>query len=388
MIWDVAVVGGGTVGLMVARKTSRFADTIVLEEHEEVGIPCHCAGLLSVDSFHGLFPSFNSLVQNKVRGAIFYSPGGYKVRVKAEDTKAYVVDRVGLDRAIYDEALKMGARVELGCKVEKISIKRDGVRVKAGGEELMTRVVVNCEGSRGRFNAQVGLNSPKARLPALQFDVTNVEVDDDSVELHFDKNLTPGFFSYVIPLEINVARVGVAGKGIHPYGSLKAFLRRRFNHYRVVGSRSGYVITSGPIPKTYSDRFIAVGDSAGQTKPTTGGGVALGGLCVNIAADVLKESLESRELSTKELRIYEKRWREALGLDFFIMKTARRLLNRLPNKAIDKLFKLLGDDLSSMLKEGDIDFQGRSLLSLLRGFNAVTVWFHLLREFVEGCVCR
>ncbi|MEM3151596.1 MAG: DUF47 family protein, partial [Candidatus Bathyarchaeia archaeon] len=42
----------------------------------------------------------------------------------------------------------------------------------------------------------------------------------------------------------------------------------------------------GPIPKFYSNGFLAVGDVASQVKPTTGGGVILGMTCAKIAAEV------------------------------------------------------------------------------------------------------
>ena len=40
---------------------------------------------------------------------------------------------------------------------------------------------------------------------------------------------------------------------------------------------AGRIPTTGPVRTTYADNFMMVGDVAGQTKPTTGGGVILGG---------------------------------------------------------------------------------------------------------------
>jgi len=46
---DVAVIGAGPSGLIAAREASlRGEKVLVLEEHREVGLPCHCAGLLSM----------------------------------------------------------------------------------------------------------------------------------------------------------------------------------------------------------------------------------------------------------------------------------------------------------------------------------------------------
>lgn len=47
---EAVVVGAGPAGLIAAREiASRGYDVKVFEEHPEVGVPNHCAGLVSVD---------------------------------------------------------------------------------------------------------------------------------------------------------------------------------------------------------------------------------------------------------------------------------------------------------------------------------------------------
>jgi flavin-dependent dehydrogenase len=47
---EVAVVGGGPAGLIAARElASKGVQVKVFEEHSKIGIPNHCAGVLSIE---------------------------------------------------------------------------------------------------------------------------------------------------------------------------------------------------------------------------------------------------------------------------------------------------------------------------------------------------
>ena len=58
----------------------------------------------------------------------------------------------------------------------------------------------------------------------------------------------------------------------------------------------------GPVPRTWTDRILAVGDAAGLVKPTTGGGIYYGLLTGHLAADVLAEALRDDRLGASRLQ--------------------------------------------------------------------------------------
>ena len=73
--YDVIVVGGGPSGLISAHRVAADGHRVlVLEEHETIGEPDHCAGLLSVSGLDslGLQPP-EDVIQNHVIGARIFT---------------------------------------------------------------------------------------------------------------------------------------------------------------------------------------------------------------------------------------------------------------------------------------------------------------------------
>jgi flavin-dependent dehydrogenase len=111
---------------------------------------------------------------------------------------------------------------------------------------------------------------------------------------------------------------------------------------------------------------MAVGDAASQVKPTTGGGIVFGLACGRIAGETAAKAIRSKDLSAEHLREYEAAWRDLIGFDLRAMSYLRRLLYRLPDRSLDRIFSIAGDLGADQIlnKTPDIDFQGRTLLAL------------------------
>jgi len=393
---DIAVVGAGPAGLVAAiQAITCGVDVSVFEEHSTIGLPTHCAGLVSVKGFKKLgFSPPSNVVLNKVRGAVFFSPSGHSFVVEKETAQAYVLDRVLYDRFLASKAKRSGVNIELSCKVKDVFVKEDKVvisLIKKGIEERVvdTRVLINAEGVKSVISRKLGFNRPQSLLPAVQFEMTDVELNDEFVELYFGRKIAPGFFAWIIPTSDRSARVGLAAKR-RPLSLLKRFLRsskqvsKRFRKSKIVRIIGGTVITGGPISRTWDSRVLLVGDVAGQVKPTTGGGIILGSLCSTIAGKIAGEFVRNN-LPVSFLGNYEKAWRKLFGREFRSMKVLRTLLNFLPDKTLDKLFLYIsryefGEDLA---KYGDMDFQYKTILKSMSNIKALAVAFlTLISQFI------
>jgi geranylgeranyl reductase family protein len=388
---DILVIGAGPAGLIAAREaTSREANTVVLEEHEEIGQPCHCAGLLSLKGIERLgIPADGPFIQNKVNGAHFFSPSGISFTVEKNEPVACVVDRGFLDRFLAQKAMEAGVRISLGKEAKSIERGEKGINVQVGNERFHAKMGIDAEGVSSRIIKVIGLKSLNRDLilPGLQYDLKNVNVDPRYVEVHVGRKIASGFFVWVIPLGQDKVRIGLGCKGANPKELLDEFVKRRFgdeDNLERGKVRSGLIITSGPIDRTFDDRFLVVGDAAGQVKPTTGGGVILGGICASIAGKIAAEAVACGDCSAQFLSRYEHLWKDELDKDFRTMQFARRVMNRLSDQTVDKLFKILiKENLQGLFSaEGDMDLQSSVLLKMLRKREILEVLPSFLRALI------
>jgi len=100
----------------------------------------------------------------------------------------------------------------------------------------------------------------------------------------------------------------------------------------------------GPAGRTYGHRVLTVGDAAGLTKPTTGGGIFYGLLSGLLAAETLTEALQRDRLEARDLRAYEGRWRARLGPHLWASSCVRRLFARLTDRDLERLLEALASE--------------------------------------------
>ena len=129
-----------------------------------------------------------------------------------------------------------------------------------------------------------------------------------------------------------------------------------------------WVVPIVPLARTYGERVLAVGDAAGQVKPTSGGGVYFGMLSAQMAAETAVEALRKGEFGAERLEGYETRWREFLGLDLRLGSLLRRLFSRMADRDVDQLFRVLQKEIRSSRLVGSVSFDWHQglILFLLR----------------------
>ncbi|MFQ6094957.1 MAG: NAD(P)/FAD-dependent oxidoreductase [Candidatus Bathyarchaeia archaeon] len=388
---EIAVIGAGPAGLIAAREAAkRGIDVTVFEEDSEIGVPCHCAGLLSLDGLKEIeVPLDDSYLQNRVRGAHFFSPSKLSFTVERREPVACVVNRSHFDRFLAEQAVRAGARLRLRSKIRTIKRVDGKALLIVDSGEVKANVVIDAEGVASRLIREVGLRPLQTQnlLPALQYDLTGTSIDPDYVEIHTGRNLAPQFFVWVVPLNESSVRVGLGCKGTNPRERLEIFIKNRFKGENLTKIRtiSGLLVTTGPIPRTFHDNFIAVGDVAGQVKPTTGGGVIWGGICAVLAGETGAEAVRHQTFSRDFLENYETRWREKLGKEVSLTLHARRILNRLSDKTLDMIFESvkrsnLQRELSA---EGNMDFQAASILRLVKNRDIFKILVFYMKDLIS-----
>ncbi|MGB2713360.1 MAG: NAD(P)/FAD-dependent oxidoreductase [Vicinamibacterales bacterium] len=384
---DVIVIGAGPAGLSTARAlAAQGRSVLVLEEHEQVGQPVHCTGLLGLEAFDELdLPTHT--IRTVLRSARFHGAGGRTVAVDAHGVAAAVVDRAAFDRALAKQAVDAGADLRCAHRVQQIEIETDRVMVHACAPADRTtafqaRVCVLACGAQYRFNRQLGLGIPRAYLQTAQVEAPFAPLD--TVEIDLDRAIAPGGFAWVVPFSIDRvagARIGLmaVNNAAVRFARYAETLSERFGlpEHAALGAPRLKVLPLGPVRRSYGDRVLAVGDAAGLTKPTTGGGIYYSLLSGNIAAEVLLDRLRDDRLNRESLRSYETQWRARLGPELRAGLAFRTLAARFDNRAVDALLELAAIDgiVPLLRRTADFNWHRETALALLRhaGFRRIVL---------------
>jgi len=397
---DAVVVGAGPCGSFAALNLAKHGvRATVFEEHDEVGIPPHCAGHLSIKGLKhlGLYPLPKEIVENEFYGAVFHSPKGRCFSIRFSQPVTCAVDRILFDGHVAKMARGIGARYNLDSRVESLIIENGfvkGVTVKRSGdieEKFPAKIVINAEGISSRILRQSGLSSLKRQMlvNAAHVEVENVkDAEEDMVEVFLGRDYAPGFYAWFIPKRDDKAKIGLATKTGNPRELLQRLMlkhpiaSKKLRVARVLRTTFHPISLCGPISKTYSEGFLTVGDAASQVKPTTGGGVILGMTCARIAAQVAYEASQRNDFSAEFLSTYQMQCKETLGFDMNVMLRIRKMLNMMSDQKLDNAISFLskiGVD-KALQNIGDLDFQGQALIRALRYPQTLTalIYFCLL----------
>ncbi len=356
--WDVITVGGSVSGLLAAKGVADAGHTVqLLEEDLEIGMPERCDGLVSMKCLEkiGIAPT-NNIIQNIIKRAIFYSPSGLTAEIDASRQRVLVLDRSQFDRELAKIASKTGVDIKVGNKVISNIEKNGIVRVKSKSGVHTSKWIVNATGYSS-------LSNRKMTMQAAKFEVIGNWFDRDRVEIYFDQTKSPGYFIWVIPISNDTAKVGAAGNGVNQFKILDEFITAKGG--TAIKKTAAQIVVGGPIENFISGHIVSVGDAAGQAKPTTGGGIYSGGIGGMLAGKYLGESLSSEDPS--KVIEYEKDWRNLFNKEFGLLFRARRVLERLDNNNIDKIFRAISssDILTKISLESDFDYHSVALLRAL-----------------------
>ena len=329
---DVIVIGGGPCGSFTALNLAKHgAKVTVFEEHSEIGVPSHCTGHVSVEGLKhlGLHPLPAKIVENTSYGAVFHSPNGNAFSVRFSMPVTCVVNRVLFDKYIAEMAERSGVHYFMNSRVENLIVEDDfvkgvGVKKERSEENFSANIVVDAEGVSSKILRLAGLPvlNRDMLVNGVQAEVENVKnTEPDMVEVFLGKDYAPSFYAWLVPKNDGKAKVGLAARSENPKELLKRLMlkhpvaSKKLRAARIIRTAFHPLTLGGPISRTYSNGFLAVGDVASQVKPTTGGGVVFGMTCAEVAADVAYEALRKNDFSAKFLGAYQRRCKESLDFD-------------------------------------------------------------------------
>ena len=386
--YDVLIAGGSISGLLAAREIAAGGlSVLVLEEDAEIGTPEHCGGLVSVAGIRnlGVVPDAHTVQNNRLARAKISSPSRC-FEIGAEKQKVVVLDRRAFDKQIAFQAQKKGAEIRVKCSMRTIAKDSSEYVVKTSEGNISCTYFVDARGVSSIIH-----RTREGMLQSAQYEIYAPWIERDTIEVAFDSERYPGFFAWIIPTAQGTGKVGVAGRHINAANALQSYIDRK-GKYSVVRKIYSSIWVNGPLENFVTDRMIMVGDAAGQSKPTTAGGIyscGMGGVFAGRAVVKEEESAGSKNDIPLLLTQYEKNWSSMFKSEFDKMLIARRFMERLDNKAIDDLVATISPKIVEEVSfYGDFDFHTTALAKMLASKAAArmakALFDNEMRRFVEG----
>ena len=356
----VLVVGGGPVGCMFASLMAPSFTTTVIEEHDHIGIPVQCTGLVSPRVVETA--KAEDAVLAEFKGALFHFPNEVDLEVRGKKTKAVLVDRARFDLICCQRAIDAGAEVITGERFLDFTMDRKGVlaHARAGHvrKEHRVALIIGADGYKSTVGRSAGLGHAKDAVRGLQVDLAEPAAQSDMLDVFVGNDVAPGFFGWRIPCG-SFARVGVCVSqgSLPPVRYLNALLKRlELDREKVTATHSG-LIPFGPPARTYGERVMLIGDSAAQAKPLSGGGLYTGFVAARCAAKVAGQALTDGDLSAKRLSEYQSLWKAELGRELDRGLLLRRAYKRMRDGKLEEIARTLDKpEVREVLSAGDIDF--------------------------------
>ena len=366
-MYDAVIIGGGPIGSYIAKGLAAKGHSVgVLEKGSEDRGKICCTGIVSKNCYQ-TYLADKDLVLKHGRSAKVYSPSGKLINLNHKEDQAFIIDRNRLDSAIAADAVKSGADFLHNHTVKNLDALSDRVLVeyqndiRSGFVEAKTVIIAS--GFNSGWFKQNKIKKELSFTIGAQIEAYHRDIEE--IEIYIGKHVAPGFFGWLVPLDDKRALVGLMTKN-KPNKYLKDFLTLLDEQGKVSlnGDKPAYRgITLQPPERTYGERFIMVGDAAGQVKPLTGGGIYFGLLCADIAVKTIDRALNEDDFRAVKLAVYEKEWKQKLNKEMQICRFARAIYSKLNNRQLDRLIDIsntfgIVDEITAS-DELDFDFHSR-----------------------------
>lgn len=356
MSYDVIIAGGSVAGLLCAREiSSKGFSVLVIEEDYEIGTPEHCGGLVSIAGLAelGVIP-FRKTFDHMIESAKVTSPNGNSFTINSKKQKVIEISRRELDKQIAFQAQKNGAEINVRTSFQEIT----DTGIRTSKEKIDCKIFVDARGVSSLIHKdRTGI------LSSAQYEIYADWIKKGKVEVIFDQEKYPGFFAWIIPSGDGKGKVGVAGRGIKVSEALESILKEK-GKFSTIRKIFAPIWIKGPIKNFVEGKTVIIGDAAGQAKPTTAGGIFTSGMGGVYAGQAISEFLKTN--NRDDLDQYQKKWTARFGKEFEKQLLARKILERIDNNTINKLFETITPEITKEISEkDDFDFHTGSIIKLL-----------------------
>ena len=316
--YDVVVIGGGPIGGYLSRRFNEFGHSVlIIEEHDEIGRPFQCAGLVNPESMKKV--NLHNSILKEIWGARIHSPSGIPVVIGNNSRiRTMSVCRKIFDEGVVLQAIKSGTEILLSSKPNFVNIETDRVKLEIktpeGIKNIESKLLCGADGAHSWVRRFFKMGRPKEMMIGFQIEVTGYEGDEGRLDMYTGRDIAPGYFAWAIPSG-DSTRIGTWSRADLLNGfscedlidrlKSKKLWNHRFENITEIGRFVGPV-PSGFVKKPMIERVALFGDAAGVCKPTTGGGIGPGFNQVDLLVPILSKSIINNDLSDIKMKKHSK----------------------------------------------------------------------------------
>ena len=311
--YDVLVVGAGPIGGYLCRELSNSQLSVLqIEEHNEIGRPFQCAGLVTPSAMVKVGLEHTTLTD--VWGARMHSPNGTNIQIgNPSRIREHVVCRKLFDESVVRQGIEAGTELWLNSTITDATITPNHILCTITKEDqivqIRARLLCGADGAHSWVRRHAKLGRPPETMIGFQTEVVGYPGLDGILDMYTGHDIAPGLFSWVIP-NGDTHRIGMwvrtqdvderSCEMLYNYLINDSKFAYRFEGITEVARYCGPV-PAGVLKKIAKERILLFGDAAAICKPTTGGGIGPGFEQIDLMLPDLIKCFENNDFSERRL---------------------------------------------------------------------------------------
>jgi len=347
-MYDAIIVGGGPAGSSAALYAKQYGlKTIVLEKavfpRDKICGDALSGKCIRIMRELDLLKEIENLDGADINRITFGSPSykQFDLDLKKSNKKGYVIPRLIFDNYLFQK-VKSVSDTQENFIVKDLIYKNGKINGIVGknkdgyDERIEAPVVIGADGANSIVARKSGLYEMDMENTsiAIRCYYSGVKGLSDQIELHYIKEVNPGYF-WLFPIGGGKANIGIglsknyAKKDNRTLQQILSQViksgpfKKRFENATQLEKPTGWNLPCGSIHrKNYGDGFMLIGDSAGIIDPFTGEGIGNAMVSGKYAMKVLSESKTKNNFTKESFSEYDQLLWDEIGKE---LKTSTRL---------------------------------------------------------------
>ena len=347
-MYDAIIVGGGPAGSTAALYAKHYGLKTIVLDKSNFPRDKICGDALSGKCIRimrelDLLKEIENLDGADINRITFGSPSykQFDLDLKKSNKKGYVIPRLIFDNYLFQK-IKTVSDTKENFTVRNILYKDGKINGIVGknkngkDEKIKAPVVIGADGTNSIVARKLGLYEMDIEHTsiAIRCYYSGVKGLSDQIELHYIKEVNPGYF-WLFPIGEGKANIGIGlskNYAKRDNRTLQQILNQvtnsgpfksRFENAIQLEKPKGWNLPCGSIHRrNHGDGFMLIGDSAGIIDPFTGEGIGNAMVSGKYAMKVLSESKRKNNFTKKSFSEYDKLLWDEIGKE---LNTSTRL---------------------------------------------------------------